>query len=265
MKRKHLILVMIAAVLATAVWFATGASQRTKHRDEIYVPAAVSLAKAIELLARDFEDAHGIGVRVDFGSSGLLRKKIEAGARMDVFVSASEWDMNMLAAGGHVIGETRRELLRNTLVCVLDGSSTLRVVAATDLLSDDVRRIAIGDPAHVPAGIYAKEALEHMGLWADLGRKFIPCIDARAALVQVKVGSVEAAIVYASDVASAPAVKLAFRFPPASHSPIIYPACVLKESPRPKAAKAFLDFLSGDHAAKVFAAQGFEPIRNEVK
>ncbi len=265
MKREYLVSVVIAVLFAAAALFATGASYRTEHREAIYVATAASMADAMGHLAKAFEDTHGIRVRLDLASSGLLRKKIEAGARIDVFVSASTRDMDLLAESGYVMSGTRRQILRNTLVCVVGRSSAARVKDAGDLLSDNVSRIAIGDPTHVPAGIYAKGSLENMGLWAPLRSKFIRCIDARSALVQVKTGAVDAAIVYVSDLSTAPAVKLAFTFAPASHSEIIYPACVLTDSPQPTAAKAFLDFLKSDYAAKVFAAHDFEPIHDKLE
>lgn len=265
MKREQFILVIIGVLIAAAALFATGASDRIEHREVIYVATAASMADAMGTLAKAFEDTHGIRVRLDLASSGLLRMKIEAGARIDVFVSASARDMDLLAESGYVMNATQRRILRNTLVCVVGKSSAARIANAGDLLSDDVSRIAIGDPAHVPAGIYAKQSLENMGLWARLRSKSVRCIDVRSALVQVKTGAVDAAIVYASDVTTFPAVKLAFTFAPASHSEIIYPACVLRDSPQPTAAKAFLDFLNSDYAATVFAAHHFEPIGDELE
>lgn len=265
MKRERLILVIIGVLLAAAGLFATGGSDRTDPSKVIYVSVAASMAGAMERLAKDFEENHGIQVRLDLGSSGLLRRKIEVGLRIDVFVSASARDMDLLAESGFVMSGTRRQILRNKLVCIVGKSSAVPLADAGDLLSDNVRRIAIGDPAHVPAGIYAKQSLEYMGLWPRLRSKFIRCIDARSALVQVKTGTVAAAIVYASDIRSNPAVKLAFAFPPASHADIIYPACVLKNSPQPDAAKAFVDFLSSDYAATVFAAYDFTSIHGGLE
>ncbi len=265
MKREQLTLVIIGVLFAAAALFASGLLDRKAPSRVIYVSAAASIAGALERLAKDFEESHGIQVRLDLGSSGLLRMKIETGLRFDVFVSASARDMDLLAESGYVMSGTRRQILRNSLVCIVGKSSAVRVVEVADLLSDDVRRIAIGDPAHVPAGIYAMQSLENMGLWPRLRSKFIRCIDARSALVQVKAGTVEAAIVYASDVRSNPAIKLAFTFAPESHLEIIYPACVLADSPHPADAKAFLEFLSSDYAATVFAAHDFTPIHGGLE
>ena len=265
MTRKRVILAAIAALVVLAVWLGTTSSRQSGPGQEIYVAAAASVANALERLARDFEDSCGIRVRLVLASSGLLRKKIEAGARVDAFISASARDMDLLESSGYVMAGTRQDLLRNTLVGVVEASSGLGIVEPTDLLKDEVRRIAIGDPAHVPAGIYAKQALTHMGLWERLRGKFVPCVDALAARAQVKAGGVAVAIVYGSDVISSDAIEIAFDFLPASHAEIVYPACVLADAPHAQAARAFLGFLTSAHAAEVFVAQGFEPIREEVK
>lgn len=265
MKLKRVILVAIAALVVSAMWLGTASSRQGGAGEEIYVPAAASMANALECLAKDFEDSCGIRVRLDLASSGLLRKKIEVGARVDAFISASARDMDLLESSGYVMAGTRQNLLRNTLVCVVEASSGLRIVEPADLLRDEVRRIAIGDPSHVPAGIYAKQALTHMDLWERLRGKFVPCIDARAAVAQVKAGGVGAAIVYGSDVIHSDAIEVAFDFPPASHEGIVYPVCILADTPHVEAARAFLDFLTSPHAAEVFVAQGFQPIRQEVK
>ncbi len=263
MKLKWVVLVVSVAVVALAIQFGTGTASREEGREEIYVPAAVSLGNAMERLARDFEDSYGIRVQLDLASSGLLRKRIEAGAPADAFVSASTRDVDLLENSGYLVSETRRDLLGNTLVCVVEASSTLRIVRPADLLKDEVRWIAIGDPTHVPAGIYAKQALVHMGLWKRLAGKLVPCIDARAAMAQVRTGAVEAAIVYSSDVHAASELKMVFGFPQSSHEAIVYAVCVLKGAAHPVAAGAFLEFLCSPEAAGVFAIYGFKPVHEE--
>ncbi|KKL05210.1 hypothetical protein LCGC14_2608330 [marine sediment metagenome] len=265
MKLKRIILVVVTALVVSAMWLGTASSRQRGGGQEIYVAAAASMANALERLAKDFENSRGIRVRLVLASSGLLRKKIEAGARVDAFISASTRDMDLLESSGYVMPETRKDLLRNTLVCVVEASSGLRIVKPADLLKDEVRRIAIGDPSHVPAGIYAKQALMHLGLWERLRGKFVPCIDARACVGQVKAGGVAVAIVYGSDVMSGDTIEVAFDFPPPTHAGIVYPVCILADAPHAENARAFLDFLTSTHAAAVFAEQGFESIRKEVK
>ncbi len=265
MKLKPAIFLLAGAVVALAALLMIDRGDAHARGQEIYVPAAASMAVALERLAAEFENSTGVKVRLDMASSGLLRKKIQAGARVDAFISASARDMDMLEQSGHVMAGTRRDLLRNTLVCVVRNESTLRIASLADLAGEDVRRIAIGDPAHVPAGIYAKEALTSAGMWDVLYDKLVPCADARAAVVQVKVGAVQAGIVYVSDVATSTEFAVAFEFPPGGHTPIVYPACVLSDATSPASAGEFIEFLGTDHAADVFAACGFESISGKVK
>ncbi len=248
-------------VLATGVaivWLGVGGASRNRSADaRIYVAAAASLTSVLEQLGRDFERSSGLEVRLDFASSGLLRKKIEAGAPVDAFLSASTRQMDMLERSGHLVSGTRRDVLRNSLVCVVPTTSDLRIDSAEDLLREDIRWVAVGDPGHVPAGMYARQALIGLGLWERLGGKLAPSVHVRAAMALVETRTAQAAIVYRSDASITDKVTVAFVFPEDSHKPIVYPACVLKRARRPSEAKAFLDFLNSDHAVEVFAANGF--------
>jgi len=229
---------------------------------EIYVSAATSLVDALTELGGRFERERGGSVRVrfDFASSGMLRKKIEAGVSADAFVSASSHHMDALADGGFVSAGTRRDLLRNSLVCVVAASSDLRLTAPGDLAGTDIHRVAIADPAHAPAGMYAAEALRKLGVWEGLKRRLVHCPDVRAALMQVRSGAVNAAIVYLSDARSAPDVRVTLSLPPESYSPIVYPACVLGRSQRSEQAREFIRFLASAEATEVFRAHGLTPV-----
>lgn len=262
--KRTLLIVAGAGIACLLVWSGIEAASREDDGKQIYVATAASLGEAVTQLAGDFERTAGYRVRLDVGSSGLLRTKIAAGAEMDVFVSAAARDMDLLAASGHVASRTRRDLLRNTLVCVVQASAADEVHSPADLLTGSVRRIATGDPAHVPAGIYARQALRRLGLWDRLASKIVPCADALAVVVQARSGAVDAAVVYASDVRLLPGMKVAFAFPPETHDSIVYPAAVLTASRRPDAARAFLEYLQTAHAAKVFAEYDFDTANGEV-
>jgi len=234
--------------------------------EEIYVPAAASLDDAMTDLGERFERARGgrVRVRFDFASSGLLRKKIEAGVSADAFVSASTQHVDALADAGYVAAGTRRDLLTNTLVCVVRASSDLSLAGPDHLAGAAVERIAIGNPSHVPAGMYAAQALRKLGLWDRLAGRLVYCDDVRAALVQVRTGAVDAAVVYLSDAHLAPDVRVAHRFGPESHSKIVYPACVLANASHPAQANAFVRFLASPEARGVFAAHGFTPVEADA-
>ncbi len=237
----------------------TGAKHDDGH-EVITVFAAASLGDVLEYLAEEFERSSDVRVYLDFASSGMLRAKITAGAEADAFLSASVKDMDLLQHKDYIAGEKRWDLLSNSLICAVPVKSRLQINSANDLLDVRIRRIAIGEPEHVPAGIYTREAFLNMGLWNQLADKFVPCANVHSALAHVEMGTVEAAIVYATDIKITNKVKRVFTIPQINHMPIIYTCCVLKKAPHPDAADMFLSFLASSHAAKVFAEYGFEPI-----
>ncbi len=257
-----IIAIIMSGMLVLTVWPGASAAPRG---GEVYVAAAVSLSDVLSDLAGQFERERGIRVNLDCGSSGILRKKIEAGTRCDIFLSASARDMNVLQDAGYVDVSTRRELLGNSIVCVVPADSNLTLSCPADLTRPEIKRIAIGDPQHVPAGIYFQQAIVALGLGDQIAGKLIPCANVRATLAQAELGTVDAAIIYSTDAAASSRVRIAFTFPVSSHAQITYPMSVLKQTSNPKAAEIFLEFLASDHAANIFREYGFEPIQGKVR
>ena len=249
--------IVFVALVAAAFWPVH--PKPATAAEPLTVMAAASLADALPVIGDAFERANGRAVQFDFASSGILRAKIEAGARPDLFIAASSAEVDQLQSSGRVRPDDRRDLLTNRLVCVVPRRSTASISAPTDLATPSVRRIAIGDPAHVPAGRYAQEALRRIGLWDRLQGRLVPSADVRAALAQAESGAVDAAIVYRTDATAGTDVRIAFEFPESSHAPILYPAACLADAPHPAAAKAFLAFLTSAPASAVFSSYGFTP------
>src|SRR5207253_906340 len=125
------------------------------------------------------------------------------------------------------------------------------------------RRIAIGDPAAVPAGAYAKAYLQRIGLWSALEGRFVPTASVRLALAAVESGAVDAAIVYRTDIRAAPRAREAFVVPRDEGPSIVYPAAVLAGGKNPRGARRFLAFLQGPNAAAIFEREGFTPLRKD--
>lgn len=196
--KRSLIAILVSVVAFLLAWPGVSPSRGDEDR-VLSVAAAASLSGVLEQLAAEFHHSTGTFVRLDFGSSGLLRKKIEIDYGADVFLSASMKDMDWLQRAGRVVPETRRNFLRNTLVCVVPASSTQRPAGPNDLLGDAIGRIAIGNPRHAPVGEYARQALMQLNVWAPLAHRLVPCADVRVALAHVEAGTVNAGIVYASD------------------------------------------------------------------
>jgi molybdate transport system substrate-binding protein len=222
--------------------------------------AAASLTLPLEELAPAFEREEGCVLRLDFASSGILRRKIEAGARGDFFLAAGPRPVDALETARLVKSGTRVELVANRLVAVAPAGSAPGPEKPEELAGSGIHRIALGDPDHVPAGRYARAALESLGLWSRLEGRLVPCADVRAALALVEAGEAEAGIVYASDAALARRIRVLFSFPEDSHPAIVYPGVVLEGAGRPDLAKRFLEMLRSPEGARVFRRHGFIPL-----
>jgi molybdate transport system substrate-binding protein len=224
---------------------------------EITVSAAASLSDAMTEIGTNFETQSGIKVRFNFAGSSTLSRQIQEGALVDVFFSADEAQMNVLAKMGLIDPVTRKDRLGNSLVVVIPVASNLQIKSAADLAADGVKQIALADPKAVPAGVYAKQWLIKLQLWAAIEPKVVPTENVRAALAAVASGDVDAGVVYKTDAAISKKVKIAYEVPRTESPDISYPVAVVKASPEPAAAKEFLDYLSSKEAGQVFMRYGF--------
>jgi molybdate transport system permease protein len=244
------LLLVFAASLADS----TSGAQNAEQRPSSLLLAAASTTDAIEDIVRQFEAAHPtLDVRTSFGASSTLAQQIVAGARADLFLSASTQWADTLAEKNLVA--KRQDLLGNRLVVIVPKDSTLRLAAPQDLVADNIQRLALADPAAVPAGVYAREALEKLGLWQQLAPRVAAGADVRQALDFVATGAADAGIIYASDVASQDQVQIACEFPAAFSQSIRYPLVLLKDAG--PAAEKLYEFLSTPAAAEVFERHGF--------
>ena len=223
---------------------------------EITVFAAASLTNALTEIGAAHEKATGDKVRFNFAASNTLARQIEAGAPADLFFSADEAQMDVLEKKQLIDKATRKPLLGNTLVVVTapDGPAISKVA---DLAGPAVKRLSLGNPQAVPAGVYAKQHLEKAGLWERLQPKVVPAGNVRAALAVVESGNAEAGIVYKTDAAVSKTVKVALEIPASEGSPITYPAAVVAGSTKREDAAMFLKHLSSKEAGAVFTKHGF--------
>lgn len=225
--------------------------------DEITMFAAASTSNAITEIAEAWAAAGNGHVRTVFASSGVLARQIDNGAPADLFLSANEKWMVWLAQRDMLAGEPV-PLFSNSLVLIQPAGASARL-GLNDSLADDLdgERLAIGDPDHVPAGIYARAALEHMGLWDALESRVVRMQSVRAALLLVERGEATAGIVYASDAAISKSVRVADRVAAKTGPPIIYPAAVLRHG-KTGEARRFLNYLATPDARAVFRRHGFD-------
>jgi molybdate transport system substrate-binding protein len=248
-------------VVGTAGSLALGAAPQ--QSSSITVSAAISLKDALDELGPIFQvqqhrknGSNGTAVTYNYGSSGTLARQIEQGAPVDVFFSAAEKQMDELAAQSLIVADTRRDLVGNALVLIVPAQST-ELHSFQDLTGAAVKTIALGETSTVPAGMYARQTLEHLGLFAAVEKKVVYAKDVRAVLTYVETGNAEAGLVYQTDANRSQKVRVVAIAPADSHDPILYPAAVLRDSKEKAAARAFLEFLQGPDARAVFQKYGF--------
>ena len=222
----------------------------------ITVSAAVSLTDALSAVAGAYARTGGT-VRFNFGASNVLARQIVNGAPADVFISADEAQMDVVAAAGLVLDGSRVPLLRNQLAVAVPNDRPRTFHGIREIAEPVFKRIAIGDPAAVPAGVYAKQYLEKEGLWTAVESRIVPAGSARAALAAVESGAVDAAIVYRTDVRVALKATVAWTVPAGSGPRIVYPAAIVKTTSVASEAKRFVDFLRSSAAAQIFQRFGF--------
>lgn len=224
--------------------------------------AAASTQPVLERLKREFHAA-GLNVTMNYGASSTLARQIELGGGAGAFLSANGRWMDHLEGQGLLEPSTRYVVATNTLALIVpQGTPVPRgAVVSTGHLFQDLsadQRIAIADPNHVPAGIYAKQALEHLGAWQDVQDNLVPTKDVTSALMQVARGEADFAIVYQSDAKRIDGVQIYGFFPPQSHDPIEYHVALIKGGVA-TGMLGFIEALTGPEGQAAFNAAGFGP------
>ena len=248
---------VVAAVLAVA-WLAAGMPVAA---EQVTVFAAASLKEALDEQARRFETDTGNRVVVAYGASNALARQIEAGAPADLFISADlDW-MDYLEQRGLLAPGSRVALLRNELVLIAPArtTTTLRIARNFPLAAAlGADKLALANPDSVPAGKYAKQALQSLGVWTAVEKKVVGTENVRVALALVARGEAPFGIVYRTDALSESGVRVVDAFPEATHAPIVYPAA-LTTNGKSKAAAALLDALRSPQARALWGKHGFAP------
>lgn len=258
---------IISMVLVLLVVFSLSGCSKNETAPEasaepettILVAAAASLKNCMdkEIIPMFTEKRPNIKVNATYDSSGKLQTQIEEGADVDVFFSAAMKQMNALNDKGMIADNSIVELLENKIVLIVPKGSQVPMSKFEDIVN--AQTIAIGDPESVPAGQYAKEALENLKIWDKVSALSSLGTNVTEVLNWVSEGSAEAGIVYATDAASNEKVEIKAEAPSGSVSKVIYPVGIVKSSEKQDAAKAFTDFLQSEEALKVFQSYGFTP------
>lgn len=237
-------------------------SPGTPQKTTVTVAAAASLTDAMQDIETAFEqDYPEINVNLNVAASGVLKRQIEQNAPIDVFASAAELPMDELQQQGLIREDSRTVFARNQIVVVVPESSSLEIDELGDLQDTAIARLAIGNPETVPAGSYAKQALETAKLYEDFTnqQKFVFGENVRNVLSYVESSSVEAAIVYQTDAAASDRVRVAFPIPAEYSQPIRYPIAVVGASDNSEAALQFVEFISGEESQAILQKYGFLP------
>lgn len=251
-------------LLAVAlVWLIGGnAMAAAEAQETIVVFAAASTANAMDALASLFQTENpDIEVRASYAASSILARQIANGAPAHIFLSAHPQWMDYVTERGWILESSRTDLVANRLVLVAAPGELFGLSIGADFplaLALDGERLAMGDPDHVPAGIYGREALESLGVWHQVEPLVVRSVDVRGALALVERGEAAGGIVYASDAALVKDLAVIGTFPADSHAPIVYPVAALAGA-RNEASDRFLAFLKTPVAASIFANYGFSP------
>lgn len=251
---RHVVCAIVVVVSGIAMGLIGCGASRTSG-PTVTVFAAASTVTALDEIARDFEGEHDAKVILNLAGSATLAQQIAQGAAADVFISADPRWVDDLDQRGLVARRT--SFLGNGLVLVVPERGPSKVASVADLAKASVERVAIGDPASVPAGAYARQALEHLGLWNAVAPKAVRATDVRQTLLYVEGGEVDAGIVYSSDAATSTRVRVVQSLDADLAAPIRYAVALLKDSAGKPAAESFYAFLDSEAALGQFEAAGF--------
>lgn len=244
-------------ILIALTALATGSAEIHAQESRLIVSVATSMFEALQEVAGLYKQETGVTVNLNTGGSNTLARQIVEGARVGVFISADEAQMDVVEKAGRLVPSTRVRLLTNELAVVVptepQSSLTLQ-----QLLAGRVNRLAMGEPSAVPAGVYGKRWLEHEGAWAALQSKVVPFSTVRAVLSAVEAGRVDAGIVYRTDLRASKGVKVLVQISSKDHSylNIVQPAAVVAGASEAEG-RRFLQFLHSEKARAVFTRAGF--------
>lgn len=230
--------------------------QNDKEIVSLTISAAASLNESLSEIKDQFEKEHtNIELVLNFGGSGSLQQQIKQGAPVDLFFSAAKDNFTELIEKGFIDKEKQDDIVGNNLVLIILKERTLESI--DELTQGEIRKVAIGTPESVPAGRYAKQTIESFNLWNSLEPKLVMSKDVRQVLTYVETGNVDAGFVYNTDAMQSDKVDVVEKFSKNHHSPILYPAGIVKTSKHYDEAVVFYDYLKSDSARKIFEKHGF--------
>ena len=231
----------------------------THEPTELMISAAASLTDALHEIKQVYENEHkSVELLFNFGGSGKLAAQIEQGAPTDLFLSADQKSMDNLEKEALITIDSRADFTGNKIVLVGEKEKDLPITTLEDIDPNTLSQIAIGEPESVPAGKYAKEALEALGKWDAVQSKLVYAKDVRQVLTYVESGNADIGFVYSSDAQTSDKVKVLAEADSALHTPIVYPAAIVANSKNQTEAQLFINFLLSDVGQGILEKYGFE-------
>ncbi|WP_117161150.1 molybdate ABC transporter substrate-binding protein [Paraliobacillus sp. X-1268] len=266
MQKKQILCLLIGSLLILTTACVQNSKGSNEEKVELTISAAASLTDVMDELVTVFEEDHtNIQIQLNLGSSGALQQQIEQGAPTDLFISAAEDKLIYLLEKNLIDDRYYQTIVENSLVLIANKEANSTITSFEDLLETDVKKIAIGTPESVPAGAYAKQTLEQLGLYQTLSEKdkLIPAKDVRQVLQYVETNNVDAGIVYQTDAIQSDLVEIVAVADQADHDRIAYPAGVVKDTNHEPEAILFYDFLTSEQATTIFKEYGFRSVGSE--
>ncbi len=233
-------------------------TQSQSEPSTLLITAAASLQKPLQEIALLYEKAgNNRKANYNFASSGSLQQQIEQGAPADIFISASNKQMEALQQKKLLLDGTRQALLTNRLALITPKSSTLKLTDFSQLTRPEIQRISVGEPRSVPVGQYAAEVFKKMGILDQIESKFVFGGNVKSVLASVETGDADAGVVYITDAKDSDKVSISAIANDQLHSPIVYPIAILKSSKAVEASKQYIEFLQSKPAREIFEKYDF--------
>ena len=258
---KKVLTIATAIIMVMSMMLLAGCgsnSEDSAEKPEVTVLAAASLTDALDEIIAEYEKDAECTITPSYAGSGDLVQQIEGGAPCDIFISASVSNMDQLEEGNYIDTETRTDILRNTLTLIATAEKA-DVVTMDSLTTDAVGTIAIGEPETVPAGQYASQVFENMGITDQLTDKIVYAKDVRAVLNYVETGDADCGFVYRTDamLLDEESGSIIGDVDQSLYDEVVYPAAIMKDAPKADYAADFFEFMQSDFAREVFEKYGF--------
>lgn len=250
----------ILAVLILGLLLLSCGAKKEAEKEEntvLTVSAAASLKTSLDEIAENYrKDNPGVTVNINYGGSGALEKQIAEGAPSDIFISAAKKNMDNLEEKNLIVKESRKDLLKNTLVLIAPNTQKDKIKTVEDITKAE--KIAMGEEKTVPAGKYGKEVLTKLNLFSEIESRVVYQKDVTAVLNIVELGEVDAGIVYLTDSKKMKNGFVVAEFSSDLHALIVYPAAIIQGTKNPEKADGFLKYMENEKSKEIFAKNGFK-------